>query len=90
MRLQLLLPHVEPDQISAPRVCPYLQCGGRHFRLHQAVAKPVRDTVYQAVTALRYECLRCRRTFRVYPQGVSRACTSQQAITNRATTLPHP
>ena len=42
------------------------------------VSKPVRDTVYQAVSAHRYECLRCRRTFRVYPQGVSQASTSQR------------
>ncbi len=28
--------------------------------------------------AQRYECLRCKRTFRVYPRGVSRAQTSQR------------
>ena len=47
MRLELRLPLVKPDEMSEPKVCPYAQCGGRHFRLHQVVAKPVRDTVYE-------------------------------------------
>jgi transposase-like protein len=42
----------------------------------QAVPKPVRDTVYHEVTARRYQCLRCGRSFRVYPQGVSEDQTS--------------
>ena len=47
MRLELLLPVVKPDEFSEPTVCPYAPCGGRHFRLHQTVAKPLRDTVYE-------------------------------------------
>src|SRR5260221_8056038 len=78
MRLELLLPPVDPEEWEAPSLCPYAGCGGRHFRLHQVVGKPVRDTIYQAVTARRYQCLRCRRTFRVYPTGVKRAPTSQR------------
>ena len=78
MRLELRLPAVKPDEIQEPTRCPYPPCGGRHFRLHQVVGKPVRDTVYQTVTARRYQCLRCRRTFRVYPTGVKRAPTSQR------------
>jgi hypothetical protein len=35
------------------------------------VRKSVRDTVYQEVTARRYECLRCGQTFRVYPVGIT-------------------
>ena len=42
------------------------------------VTKAVRDTVYEQVTARRYQCRRCRRTFRVYPSGVSQAPTSQR------------
>ena len=38
----------------------------------------VKDTVYEVVLAQRYECLRCGRTFRVYPCGVSRAQTSKR------------
>jgi len=33
----------------------------------------VRDTRHSQVTAQRYRCLKCRRTFRVYPTGVSKA-----------------
>ena len=40
--------------------------------------KPLKDTVYGAVSAHRYRCLRCKRTFRVYPQGVTQAQTSQR------------
>ena len=76
MRLQMILPKVEPEKIVPPVVCPYKDCQGTHFRLHQDVAKPVRDTVYEQVTAHRYECLRCRRTFRVYPAGVTPAHVS--------------
>jgi len=76
MRLQMILPKIEPEQIVPPVVCRYKDCQGTHFRLHQDVAKPVRDTVYEQVTAHRYECLRCQRTFRVYPAGVTAAHVS--------------
>lgn len=76
MRLKLLLPTVEPSVYDAPSVCPYEKCGGQHFHLMQAVAKPVRDTVYREVRARRYQCLRCGRSFRVYPHGVSEDQTS--------------
>jgi transposase-like protein len=78
MRLQLILPHVEPAEMKLPSVCPYEDCQGRHFRYHQEVSKAVKDTKYEAVSADRYECLRCKRTFRVYPQGVTCAQTSQR------------
>lgn len=78
MRLHLILPRVEPRVMPPPSVCPYQGCGGRHFQLHQEVPKAIRDTVYGQVVAYRYECLRCHRTFRVYPPGVTRAQTSQR------------
>ena len=78
MRLHLLVPRVEPDRFSRPTICPRKGCGGTHFRLHQKVAKPLKDMTYQKVTAYRYQCLRCGCTFRVYPQGVTRAHTSQR------------
>jgi len=73
MRLKLILPQVIPAVIEAPLLCAYEGCGGQHFRLHQVVEKPLRDTRYPEVEAHRYECLRCGRTFRVYPTGVSKA-----------------
>src|SRR4051812_3441139 len=78
MRLRLILPTVEPNSFTPPTQCPDAKCQGRHLRRHQAVTKPLRDTRYPTVTAQRYQCLRCRRTFRVYPQGVSRDQTSQR------------
>jgi len=34
--------------------------------------------VYQQVQVPRYQCLRCKRTFRVYPEGTTHAQTSQR------------
>ena len=78
MRLQLILPRVELSEMNLPSVCPYEGCQGRHFRHHQEVDKPLKDMEYDSVFAHRYECLRCRRTFRLYPQGVTRAQTSRR------------
>src|SRR5712691_10271229 len=78
MRLRILLPKVNPEAISVPTHCAYAGCGGRNFHMRQQVAKPLRDTVYQEVQVRRYQCLRCKRTFRVYPEGTTRAQTSQR------------
>jgi hypothetical protein len=40
MRLNLLLPRVEPDVYPEPPVCPNPQCGGQHFHLRQPPAPP--------------------------------------------------
>ncbi len=76
--MHMILPQIEPTEITPPSVCPYEDCGGAAFRLHQKVRKPVKDTVYHDVTAHRYQCLRCGRTFREYPHGVSNAQASQR------------
>lgn len=78
MRLELILPRVNATEFKKPSVCPYEECQCRHFEHHQEVDKPLKDTKYRAVVAHRYRCLRCERTFRVYPQGVTRAQTSQR------------
>jgi hypothetical protein len=78
MRLQLILPGVEPSEMKLPSICPYESCQGRHFRHHQEVEKRLRDTEYDAVFAQRYQCLWCKRTFRLYPQGVTRAQASHR------------
>jgi hypothetical protein len=44
----------------------------------QAVEKPLRDTRHSRVIAHRYQCLRCFRTHRVYPKGVSQDHISQR------------
>jgi transposase-like protein len=78
MRLQLILPSVEPTVFEELSVCPYEGCHGKHFEHHQEVVKPLKDTKHEVVPAHRYRCLRCGRTFRVYPQGVTHAQTSQR------------
>ncbi len=76
MRLHVLLPKVNPDQITPPSKCVDPKCQGRKFRFHQPGRFALRDTVYQEVQAHRYQCLKCGRSFRVYPQGVTGAQTS--------------
>lgn len=76
MRLSLLLPPVQPDHYSALEICPYPDCGGQHFQHWQRVPKPLRDTQVSEVVAMRYRCVRCGRTFRLYPRGVSHDQTS--------------
>jgi hypothetical protein len=76
MRLSLILPPVQPEVYPAVETCPYAGCGGRHFQHWQAVPKPLRDTILHEVRAQRYRCVRCERTFRVYPLGVSHDQTS--------------
>jgi hypothetical protein len=78
MRLQLILPRVEPEEIKPPSECAYEGCDGTRFQFWQAVEKPVRDTKHSRVVAHRYQCLRCFRTHRVYPKGVSQDHISQR------------
>jgi transposase-like protein len=48
------------------------------FTCERRVAKSLRDTVYHEVQVHRYQCLKCKRTFRVYPEGTTHAQTSQR------------
>lgn len=75
MRISVRLPKVEPSVYSYPDECPYKGCTGHHFQSHGLRGEPkaIRDPNCEQVQSLRRECLRCGRTFRVYPQGVSRA-----------------
>ncbi len=89
MHLNVRLPKVEPQAIQRPQSCPYAdrkhpkqKCAGTKFKLHQSNChKPLRDTRHSHVRVQRYRCLKCRRTFRVYPIGVS---SSQQSDTLKA------
>jgi hypothetical protein len=74
MRLSVRISPVEPGVYELPEQCPYAGCEGRHFEVHQEhCAKAIRDPKYKEVETQRYRCLRCGRTFRVYPKGTSRA-----------------
>jgi len=35
MRLRVLTPRVDSDVMEAPDVCPYPDCDGRYFQIHQ-------------------------------------------------------
>ena len=76
MRLMLILPPVQPEVYPAVEGCRHAACGGRHLQHWQTVPKPLRDTQLHHVIAHRYRCMRCGRTFRVYPHGVSHDQTS--------------
>jgi len=78
MRLHLILPRVEPDNITPPTKCPKPKCGSKQLYFHQQVQKPLRDTAVRQVVVHRYRCLKCGHVFRVYPKGVSRDHTSQR------------
>lgn len=78
MRLKLILPVVNPVKYTQPVRCKKKGCEGKYFCQRQVVKKALRDGEYTEVKAYRYECLRCGHTFRVYPQGVSRAHVSQR------------
>lgn len=79
MRIRMRLPVVKPDEYEIPTECPHEDCRGTQFKLHQAgCPKQVMDQGQKEVTAKRYRCLRCWRTFRVYPTGVSQAQRSNR------------
>jgi hypothetical protein len=78
MRLGIVLPKVNPEAIEVPTRCAYAGCSGRKLYLRQEVAKALRDTVFQEVQVHRYQCLKCKRTLRVYPEGTTPAQTSQR------------
>ena len=81
MHLRVCLPKVELREIQPPTQCPFRErkqrnkkCTGTHFKAHQwNCRKPLRDPKHPQVTAQRFRCLKCDRTFRVYPTGVSNA-----------------
>lgn len=86
MRLKVRFPKVDLNDYQVPGACPY-GCGGKHYRPHGTKGEPkaLRDIGDQEAAAYRYECVRCGRTFRVYPQGVRKG--AQQSERLRAMTV---
>jgi hypothetical protein len=74
--LHMILPRIEQTKIASPKRCASRTCKGTHFRLHQQVAKPLRDRANLGIVVHRYRCLTCGHTFRIYPHGVTHAHTS--------------
>jgi transposase-like protein len=71
MRLNLILPKVEPNKFEYPKKCHRKGCSGMRFTPRQEVSKKIVDAQHPEVTAWRYECNKCGYVFRVYPKGVS-------------------
>ena len=67
-RVRFMLPEVKSAPDTRPTECPH--CGGGAFHRHGQVSKPIQDLYIQEVTAMRYRCADCGRTFRHYPSGV--------------------
>lgn len=67
----LKLPNVKRQTEERPRQCPY--CDGVTFQRWGQVKKPVKDMRVRNVKVYRYRCCQCKRTFRHYPEGSTRA-----------------
>ena len=78
MRLNLILPKVEPKQFEFPKKCPQKGCLGMRFIPRQEVSKKVVDAQHPEVTAWRSECVQCGHVFRVYPKGVNQKQISKR------------
>jgi transposase-like protein len=78
MRLNLILPKVEPTQFEFPKKCPRKGCPGLRFIPRQEVSKKIVDAQHPEVTAWRCECLQCGHVFRVYPKGVNQKQISKR------------
>lgn len=78
MKIRLTIPAVNRQPTGRPQHCHY--CG--HWRLHRhgTLSKPLSDHRQEWVTVARYRCCGCGRTFRHYPEGVSRATQSQRTV----------
>lgn len=74
MRIRMYPPHVEPDEFDLPLACPYDDYEGKHFKLHQRhCQRSVLDPNHERANVRRHRCLTRKRTFGVYPRGVSNA-----------------
>ncbi len=78
MRLNLIVPKVEPNHFEFPKQCPQKGCPGMRFIPRQEVSKKIVDAQHPEVTAWRCECIKCGHVFRVYPKGVSRKQISKR------------
>lgn len=71
MKIRLLVPVVQPAPAHRPSRCPF--CQHPYLSRHGTLLKPVTDTKLSVVQVVRYRCGGCHKTFRYYPEGVSRA-----------------
>jgi transposase-like protein len=67
----LKLPNVKRKREERPKQCRY--CEGETFQRWGNVNKPVKDIWMRNVKVYRYRCCRCKRSFRYYPEGNTKA-----------------
>ena len=75
-RIRFLLPQVKTVAQGRPQQCPH--CQGGLWQRHGLAPKPVKDLRESVMTAIRYRCTQCQRTFRHYPEGIDRHDQSQR------------
>ena len=78
MKISLLIPSVNHSPTHRPRACRY--CAKPILHRHGTLKKPVRDHGLREVEVHRYKCLSCGRTFRHYPNGVSKKDQSERMV----------
>ncbi|MCA1837692.1 MAG: hypothetical protein LC674_02665 [Actinobacteria bacterium] len=79
MKISLIIPEVNLRPSSRPRACPH--CAKSILHRHGTVLKPIKDHKIQTeVEAHRYKCLSCKRTFRHYPNGVTKKDQSERTV----------
>ena len=78
MKISLLIPPVNHSPTHRPRACRY--CGESILHRHGTLKKPIDDHRLTEVRVQRYKCLRCGRTFRHYPAGVTPKDQSQRTV----------
>ena len=61
------------------------RCGSQGFNLHQHATKTVKDPARPRASVVRYICKRCRKTIRLYPDGVD--STRQTAAVRQASVI---
>lgn len=76
MAIVLQLPSVKRNKSTRPRHCPH--CQGETFQRWGKVRKQIKDRKIKSIWLYRYRCTSCRRTFRDYPEGISRALQSER------------
>lgn len=72
----LKLPDVKHEAEGRPQHCP--SCKGELFQRWGGRLRKIRDPHVRYVLVYRYQCCRCRHTFRHYPEGVDGAQQSQR------------
>ena len=78
MRLNLILPNVEPNECDYPTQCPRKGWSGTRCVPRQQVSKQMVDAQYPQGTAWRCEGNQCGHVVRVSPNGVSQKPIAQR------------